>query len=82
MRPWIAYTLVRIGLFAALFALLALAGLELWLAAVLAAVLGLLVSYIFLRGLRARFAGEIAESRTRTRTSTSDEDAEDSASAG
>ena len=78
MRPWIVYTLVRIGLFAVLFVLLTLLGVDWWVAALLAAVLGLLVSYIFLRGLRARFAGELAEARTRTRAvKTADEYAED-----
>lgn len=77
MRPSIAYTLVRIGLFVVLFVLLYLLGLEWWLAAILAAVIAFLISYIFLRGLRSRFAGEIAESRERTPAKTADEEAED-----
>ena len=40
MRPWIAYTLVRVGLFAVFFAVLYVLGLEWWLAALIAAVLG------------------------------------------
>jgi membrane protein implicated in regulation of membrane protease activity len=41
MRPWIAYTLLRVGLFAAFFAVLFVLGLQWWLAAVIAAALGL-----------------------------------------
>ena len=66
MRPWIAYTLVRVGLFAVFFALLYLIGLQWWLAAVLAAALGFLVAYIFFRGLRGRVAGELATARANT----------------
>ena len=66
MRPWIAYTLVRVGLFAVFFALLYLIGLQWWLAAVLAAALGFLVAYIFFRGLRGKVAGEIATARANT----------------
>jgi uncharacterized membrane protein len=63
MRPWIAYTLVRVGLFAVFFAVLYLLGLDWWLAALIAAVLGFCVGYIFFRGLRGRVAGELASAR-------------------
>lgn len=52
MRPvnhWILYSVARIALFASVFAVLVLLGLEVWLAAVLAAVVGLCVSFIFLK---------------------------------
>lgn len=76
MRPWIAYTLVRLGLFAVAFVVLWLLGLEWWLAAVLAAVLGFLVAYIFFRGLRTRMAAELAAGRAGA-DRRSDEDVED-----
>lgn len=76
MRPWIAYTLVRLGLFAGVFALLYLLGLEWWLAAILAAVIGFLVAYIFFRNLRGRMAGELSQARAGADTR-SDEDVED-----
>lgn len=76
MPTWITYTLIRIGLFAALFVVLMLIGLEGWLAAILAALIAFLVSYIFFRGMRARVAAELAESRSKTGTTT-DEAAED-----
>lgn len=66
MRPWITYTLLRVGLFAVFFAVLYLVGLPWWAAALLAAVLGFLVGYIFFRGLRQRVAGELASARAST----------------
>jgi hypothetical protein len=66
MRPWIAYTLVRVGLFAVFFAVLSLLGLEWWLAAVVAAAIGFCVAYIFFRGLRLKVAGELAAARANT----------------
>jgi uncharacterized membrane protein len=63
---WIPYTLVRVGLFALVFVVLMLVGLEGWLAAIIAAVLAFLVSYIFVRGLRARVAAELAAARANT----------------
>jgi uncharacterized membrane protein YjjB (DUF3815 family) len=66
MRPWITYTLVRVGLFAVFFTVLLLVGLEWWLAALLAATLGFLVAYIFFRGMRARVAADLAAARGST----------------
>jgi ABC-type bacteriocin/lantibiotic exporter with double-glycine peptidase domain len=63
---WIPYTLVRVGLFAVSLVVLMLLGLEVWLAALIAAAIGFLVSYIFFRGMRARVAGELAASRAST----------------
>ncbi len=66
MRPWIAYTLLRIGLFAAFFAVLLLLGLEWWLAAIVAAALGFCVAYIFFRRLRERVALDLSAARAGT----------------
>jgi membrane protein implicated in regulation of membrane protease activity len=66
MRPWIAYTLVRVGLFAAFFGVLFLVGLPWWLAAVVAAALGFCVAYIFFRPLRERVASDLAAARATT----------------
>jgi hypothetical protein len=66
MRPWIAYTLVRVGLFAVLFAVLFVLGLEWWLAAIIAAALGFCISYIFFRRLRERVALDLAAARADT----------------
>lgn len=66
MRPWIAYTLVRVGLFAVFFAVLFALGLDWWLAAIIAAALGFCVAYIFFRRLRERVAVELAAARANT----------------
>lgn len=66
MPAWIPYTLVRVGLFAVVFVVLMLVGLEGWLAAILAAVIAFLVSYIFFRGMRSRVATELAAARANT----------------
>ncbi len=66
MRPWIAYTLLRVGLFAVFFAALFLLGLEWWLAAIIAALLGFCVAYIFFRPLRERVAADLAAARANT----------------
>jgi membrane protein implicated in regulation of membrane protease activity len=78
MRPWLAYTLVRLGLFAVAFAVLYLLGLDWWLAALLAAVVGFLLAYIFFRPLRERMAADLAAARDRP-TGGADEAAEDEA---
>jgi membrane protein implicated in regulation of membrane protease activity len=66
MRPWIAYSLLRVGLFTVFFAVLFLLGLEWWLAAIIAAALGFCVAYIFFRRLRERVAVDLAASRANT----------------
>ena len=76
MRPWIAYTLLRIGLFAAFFAVLFALGLEWWLAAIIAAALGFCVAYIFFRRLRERVATDLAAARANS-DPRADETAED-----
>jgi membrane protein implicated in regulation of membrane protease activity len=76
MRPWIAYTLVRVGLFAVAFAILFLLGVPWWLAAILAAAIGFCVAYIFFRGMRERVAAELVTSRNAT-GKRPDEQAED-----
>jgi len=51
-RQWISYSLLRLGLFAAVLAVLLLLQIEPWIAAVIAAVVGLCVGYIFFRPQR------------------------------
>ncbi len=67
MRAWVLYSLLRLGFFAVAFALLYwLLPPDLWwLAAVCAALIALSISYIFLGGLRARVAEDLAK-RTKT----------------
>ena len=77
-RPWLTYSLLRIGLFAAVFAVLALSGVNTILAAVIAAVFGLCVTYIFFRPQRDRVAASFYQWRTSGRQDR-DGDAEDEA---
>ena len=74
MKPWILYTLIRVGIFAACFALLyGVARIEPWLAALIAAAIGLCVSYIFFRPQR----DEAVRSLASRPAATTDEAAED-----
>jgi len=68
VRAWVIYSLLRLGLFAAAFALLYwLLPPDLWwLAAICAALIALSISYIFFSGLRARVTEDLAK-RTRQR---------------
>ncbi len=63
MKPWVAYSLLRVGLFAAAFLLLWLLGIEWWLAAILGAVIGFCVSYIFFGRLRDAVTRDIVQRR-------------------
>lgn len=76
VKPWVAYTLIRVGLFAGIFALLYALGVAWWLAATLAAVLGLCISYIFFGRLRSAVARDLAAARSRPATD-ADADIED-----
>ena len=74
MKPWITYTLIRVAIFAAVFALLyGLLSVTPWLAALIAAVVGLSVSYLFFR--RQRDAA-VASLGAKPSSALSDEEAE------
>lgn len=71
MKPWVSYSLIRLGIFAAALTLLLLLGVPGWVAAIAAALIGLSIAYIFFRPQR----DELIESVRRTPTT--DEDVED-----
>jgi hypothetical protein len=74
VKPWITYTLIRLGIFALVFALLyGVFAITPWLAALIAAVLGLSISYLFFRGQRDAAIASLAAKPT---SAQSDEDAE------
>jgi Na+/melibiose symporter-like transporter len=85
VRAWIVYSALRVGvfllLFALLFALTNSIGLQpAWLiAAAVAALLALCISYIFFHRLRERVALELAAARTASPRPGNDEQAEDGA---
>lgn len=64
MKPWVLYSLVRVGLFAIVFALLLLTPIPWWLSAIIAAVIGLCVAYIFFGRLRDAVALDIVARRS------------------
>jgi len=76
VKPWVLYSLVRVGVFAAAFTILFVLGIEWWLAAIIAAVIGLCVAYIFFGKLRDAVALDIADRRSRPPVD-ADADAED-----
>jgi uncharacterized membrane protein YjjP (DUF1212 family) len=79
VKPWILYTLIRIGIFAVCFAVLyGLGGLQGWIAALIAAAIGLCVSYIFFRPQRDHAIRSFtARSAAGSTVTDSDESSED-----
>ena len=71
------YSLLRVGIFAVAFALLLLVGFVPWLAAIVAAVIGLCVSYLFLGRTREAMSHELYTSRHVDGAVSNDEEAED-----
>ncbi|WP_260981173.1 DUF4229 domain-containing protein [Curtobacterium pusillum] len=63
MKAWLVYTLARLGIFAAAAVLLLLTPLKWYWAVILAALIGLLVSYIALPKLRAEVTSSLANRR-------------------
>jgi hypothetical protein len=60
MTPWVRYSLIRIGLFAALFAILMVTGIEWWMSALVATVMAFSLSYIFFVRQRDALARDLA----------------------
>lgn len=65
VRPWILYSLLRLGLFGAVLGVLLAVGLDWWWAAIVATVIAMTVSYIFFASLRDAVALELHERRSR-----------------
>ena len=65
VKPWVLYSLIRLGIFVAVFGLLLLTPTPTWLSAIIAAVIGLCVSYIFFGKLRDAVALDLARRRAR-----------------
>jgi hypothetical protein len=66
VKPWVAYSLVRIAVFAVAFAILMVISLQWYVSAVVAAVIGLCVAYIFFGKLRNAVALDIVARRAST----------------
>lgn len=59
MTRWIFYSLIRIGLFAVLFAILMVLGIEWWLSAILATIMAFSLAYIFFYRQRVELANDL-----------------------
>ncbi|HEY1530629.1 MAG TPA: DUF4229 domain-containing protein [Galbitalea sp.] len=80
MRPWVKYSLIRLAIFAVVLAVLLVVGLNPFVAAVVAAVAGLVLSYVFFRRVRDQVAAELAARGTKASVVKNvDTDAEDEA---
>jgi Protein of unknown function (DUF4229) len=77
VKPWIVYTTIRVAIFVAAFLLLLFVGVPAWLAAIVAAVVGLCAAYIFFKPQRDELAIAVQERRAARATERPDEDAED-----
>ncbi|MFB2586394.1 DUF4229 domain-containing protein [Herbiconiux liukaitaii] len=86
-RTWLVYTLIRVGIFAAVLALLLVLQITPWLAAVIAALISLCISIIVLRKPRDEASRSLYEARanrgqaqsTKPAAASEDEDVEDTA---
>lgn len=63
MRPWVIYSLARVGIFLALLVVLLVLGIDGWIAAVAATLMALAISYLALGELRGRVSAELFEAR-------------------
>ncbi|MCY7413211.1 MAG: DUF4229 domain-containing protein [Salinibacterium sp.] len=79
MKPWVKYSLVRVGVFALAFGVMLAVGVIWWLAALIAAVISFCVAYIFFRQLRDAVTADLVQRRTRPAATDSDALAEDAA---
>ena len=79
MTPWVRYSIIRIGLFAVLFALLMVTGIEWWISALVATVMAFSISYIFFVRQRDALARDLARRVERKNSSDDDAAAEDDA---
>lgn len=76
---WIWYTAIRVVLFAAPLAVLLIAGVNVWVSAVVAALFGLSASLIFLRRARSAMSSDLYEARHREKPLVREDDAEEDA---
>ncbi|GGL05036.1 hypothetical protein GCM10007382_26180 [Salinibacterium xinjiangense] len=76
VKPWVAYSLARVGIFAVIFAALLYSGIYPWLSAIIAAVISFCASYLFFGKLRDAVARDIVVRRAKPATN-ADTEAED-----
>lgn len=79
VSPWIRYSLIRLGLFAATFSILFFLGIVWWASALFATAMSFTVSYIFFHTLRNEVAEDLAKRVEKSRTRDDDSAIEDGA---
>lgn len=66
VKPWVQYSLIRLGVFAIAFTVLMITGqIVFWLAAIIAAIISWCVAYVFFGKLRDAVALDLAQRRSR-----------------
>jgi hypothetical protein len=79
VKPWLKYSIVRLGLFAVVLGLLLVLRFDPFWATLIAAVVGFCVSYLFFAPLRGKVALDLADRRSRPAKLDDDSVAEDEA---
>jgi hypothetical protein len=79
VKPWLKYSIVRLGLFAVVLGLLLVLRFDPFWATLIAAVVGFCVSYLFFATLRRKVALDLADRRSRPAKLDDDSVAEDEA---
>jgi hypothetical protein len=84
MGLWLRYSLIRLGIFLGVFALMVLFGIEWWVAGLFAIGISFLASYIFFWDQRQHMAQQLGEKVQRRKQPAADPDAaaEDEAAGG
>lgn len=78
MKPWVLYSIIRLGVFAVAFILLMVFGIWWWLSMLIAAVLSFTIAYVFFGRLRDRVHQELQDRRSgRIQPQDPDADVED-----
>jgi uncharacterized membrane protein YqgA involved in biofilm formation len=80
VRPWIKYSLIRVGIFVVVLVILLIVQVNPFIATVVAAVAGFVISYVFFRKVRDEVAAELANRNDKPEpVKNVDTDAEDDA---
>ncbi len=76
MSPWIRYSLVRLGIFGAVFVLIYLFGFPWWVALIFATILSFTAGYVFFSQTRDQIVQDMKKRAERKKTRHRDIDAE------
>jgi len=77
MTRWITYSVIRLGIFTAIFVILFSLGIEWWISALLATAMAFAISYIFFFRQRAELAKDLQRRMEKTPSVDADSELED-----